>query len=170
MRDGKDIRNIIRDVQKNNDTIGTEIDKTVDPVNVLKLNVKKLVGKDKNKTSFLSDKKTMGTQISLKVLSKSVEINPVTNQKEPVYVVEPFTVVRQQGVAAPKPSGGKFKVFQSEIEVANDGGRPPKRWKLPVPEQEEVINTKQSSDPAFIDLTSTISQTNKNANDAVEVI
>ena len=170
LRDGKEKRNKIRDVQKNIDTIGTEIDKTVDPVNVLKLNVKKLVGKDKNKTSFLSDKKTMGTQISLKVVSKSEEVNPVTNQKEPVYVVEPFTVVRQQGVAAPKPSGGKFKVFQSEIEVANDGGRPPKRWKLPVPEQEEVVNTKQTSDPAFIDLTSAISQTDKNANDAVEVI
>ena len=170
LRDGKEKRNKIRNVQKNIDTIGTEVDKTVDPVNVLKLNVKKLVGKDKNKTSFLSDKKTMGTQISLKVLSKSEEVNPVTNKKEPVYVVEPFTVVRQQGVAAPKPSGGKFKVFQSEIEVANDGGRPPKRWKLPVPEQKEVVNTKQTSDPAFIDLTSTISQTNQNANDAVEVI
>ena len=170
LRDGKEKRNKIRNVQKNMDTIGTEVDKTVDPVNVLKLNVKKLVGKDKNKTSFLSDKKTMGTQISLKVLSKSEEVNPVTNKKEPVYVVEPTTVVRPGQTQAPKPSGGRFKVFQSEIEVANDGGRPPKRWKLPVPEQEEVINTKQTSDPAFIDLTSTISQTNKNANDAVEVI
>lgn len=121
LRGGKNTRQKIRDNQKNLDKV-SEVTNENDPVNIIRLKEDSLVGKDKNKTAYINDKK-QGVAIAGKVVSKSVEVNPKTKQKETVYLVEPYATQPTS-----KPSGGRFKVFTSEIDIANDGK---KRWSPP---------------------------------------
>ena len=128
-------------ISKNQDNVNTitgELNET-DPTNITTLKLNNLVSKDKAKMAFIKDKKNLD-MVTLNVVSKSTEVNPKTKKKETVYVVQPSISKQSMDKDTKLSNTAPFKVFQSEIDIAvtKVGNKPPKRWKVPVSQEEKT--------------------------------